>query len=104
MYPSLVAAKEAVAAVGQRVAEDGLRAGVGPLTFAFTATGNVSQGAQEIFKLLPHEMVSCDDLQVAAEEGSLFFLKTLSSRNVLLSRLVELHCGRTDLLHTICTL
>jgi alpha-aminoadipic semialdehyde synthase len=69
MYPSLDAAKDAVAAVGQQVATDGLVAGVGPLTFAFTATGNVSQGAQEIFQLLPHEMVSCDDLKLAVRSA-----------------------------------
>ncbi len=30
--------------------------------FVFTGTGRVSQGAQEIFKCLPHEFVAADDL------------------------------------------
>lgn len=69
MYKDLATAKEAVRTVGNVVADRGLADGVGPLTFVFTANGNVSQGAQEIFSLLPHEMVSPDDLKVVAEEG-----------------------------------
>ena len=69
MYKDLATAKEAVATVGKEVADKGLAGGVGPLTFAFTASGNVSKGAQEIFSLLPHEMVSPDDLKVVAKEG-----------------------------------
>ncbi|KAL9261363.1 Alpha-aminoadipic semialdehyde synthase-like protein [Drosera capensis] len=57
MYPSLAAAKAAVISVGEEIATLGLPSGICPLVFIFTGSGNVSQGAQEIFKLLPHSFV-----------------------------------------------
>ncbi|KAL2936411.1 Alpha-aminoadipic semialdehyde synthase [Bienertia sinuspersici] len=57
MYTSLAAAKSAVISVGEEISTLGLPSGICPLVFVFTGTGNVSQGAQEIFKLLPHTFV-----------------------------------------------
>ncbi|KAL7174871.1 hypothetical protein ACSBR2_028646 [Camellia fascicularis] len=57
MYPSLAAAKSAVISVGEETATFGLSSGICPLVFVFTGSGNVSLGAQEIFKLLPHTFV-----------------------------------------------
>ncbi|XP_022754742.1 alpha-aminoadipic semialdehyde synthase-like isoform X1 [Durio zibethinus] len=57
MYPSLAAAKAAVISVGEEIASQGLPSGICPLVFVFTGSGNVSHGAQEIFKLLPHTFV-----------------------------------------------
>lgn len=57
MYPSLAAAKAAVISVGEEIATLGLPSGICPLIFVFTGSGNVSLGAQEIFKLLPHTFV-----------------------------------------------
>ncbi|KAK6934630.1 Alanine dehydrogenase/pyridine nucleotide transhydrogenase, N-terminal [Dillenia turbinata] len=57
MYSSLVAAKAAVISVGEEIATLGLPAELCPLIFVFTGSGNVSLGAQEIFKLLPHTFV-----------------------------------------------
>ncbi|OMO86412.1 Saccharopine dehydrogenase / Homospermidine synthase [Corchorus olitorius] len=57
MYPSLAAAKAAVISVGEEIASQGLPSGICPLVFIFTGSGNVSLGAQEIFKLLPHTFV-----------------------------------------------
>ncbi|KAL6224334.1 hypothetical protein ACLB2K_003189 [Fragaria x ananassa] len=57
MYSSLAAAKAAVISVGEEIATLGLPAGICPLIFVFTGSGNVSSGAQEIFKLLPHTFV-----------------------------------------------
>ncbi|CAI9760968.1 unnamed protein product [Fraxinus pennsylvanica] len=54
MYTSLAAAKAAVISVGEEIATAGLPSGICPLVFVFTGSGNVSQGAQEIFKLLPY--------------------------------------------------
>jgi alpha-aminoadipic semialdehyde synthase len=54
MYPSLDAAKSAVRQVGAAVAGGGLQGLDSPLTFAFTGEGNVSQGAQEIFKCVTY--------------------------------------------------
>ncbi|KAL0558596.1 hypothetical protein IC582_003173 [Cucumis melo] len=57
MYPSLAAAKAAVISVGEEIATQGLPPEICPLVIVFTGSGNVSHGAQEIFKLLPHTFV-----------------------------------------------
>ncbi|CAN6253034.1 unnamed protein product [Urochloa humidicola] len=62
MYPSLAAAKAAVIAIGEEIATFGLPSGICPIVFVFTGVGNVSQGAQEIFKLLPHTFVDAEKL------------------------------------------
>ncbi|CAN8327160.1 unnamed protein product [Cochlearia groenlandica] len=62
MYTSLAAAKAAVISVGEEIASQGLPLGICPLVFVFTGTGNVSLGAQEIFKLLPHTFVEPNKL------------------------------------------
>eukprot|EP00249_Psilotum_nudum_P019538 c27304_g1_i1 orf=257-3433(+) len=58
MYMSLSAAKAAIIAVGDEIRSTGLPSAICPLTFVFTGSGNVSRGAQEIFRLLPHSFVS----------------------------------------------
>ncbi|KAL3698775.1 hypothetical protein R1sor_012851 [Riccia sorocarpa] len=62
MYSSLSAAKAAVMAAGDEIANNGLAPGICPLVFVFTGAGNVSRGAQEIFRLLPHTFVKPSDL------------------------------------------
>ncbi|XVF48812.1 hypothetical protein PTKIN_Ptkin03bG0218400 [Pterospermum kingtungense] len=69
MYPSLAAAKAAVISVGEEIASQGLPSGICPLVFVFTGSGNVSLGAQEIFKLLPHTFVEPSRLPELFEMG-----------------------------------
>jgi len=69
MYPSLVDAKHAVRSVGDRIQKSGLPKDFSPLVFAFTGNGNVSKGAQEVFRELPHEWVSPRDLKELAQGG-----------------------------------
>eukprot|EP00252_Welwitschia_mirabilis_P027958 TRINITY_DN9844_c0_g1_i1.p1 TRINITY_DN9844_c0_g1~~TRINITY_DN9844_c0_g1_i1.p1 ORF type:complete len:1040 (-),score=221.91 TRINITY_DN9844_c0_g1_i1:386-3505(-) len=57
MYSSLTAAKAAIIAIGEEIASSGLLSTLCPLVFVFIGTGNVSEGAQEIFRLLPHIFV-----------------------------------------------
>lgn len=57
-YPSLVAAKEDIAKVGWDIKRHGLDLPEGPLICGFTGYGRVSQGAQEIFDLLPFDDLS----------------------------------------------
>nr|XP_024367705.1 alpha-aminoadipic semialdehyde synthase-like isoform X2 [Physcomitrium patens]XP_024367706.1 alpha-aminoadipic semialdehyde synthase-like isoform X2 [Physcomitrium patens]XP_024367707.1 alpha-aminoadipic semialdehyde synthase-like isoform X2 [Physcomitrium patens]XP_024367708.1 alpha-aminoadipic semialdehyde synthase-like isoform X2 [Physcomitrium patens] len=57
MYTSLSVAKQAVLAIGEEIKTSGLPPEICPLIFVFTGAGNVSQGAQEILNLLPHEFV-----------------------------------------------
>jgi alanine dehydrogenase len=54
-YPSLVAAKEEIAKVGWDINRHGLDLPEVPLICGFAGYGRVSQGAQEIFDLLPFE-------------------------------------------------
>ncbi len=57
-YDSLREAKEAVSAVGRKIAEKGLPEELQPLTIGFTGYGNVSIGAQEIANLLPSKEIT----------------------------------------------
>ncbi|CAK0819461.1 unnamed protein product [Prorocentrum cordatum] len=62
MYPSLAEAKRAVELAGESIRTKGLPAALCPFTAVFTGSGKVTNGALDIFKLLPHEMVAPRDL------------------------------------------
>jgi len=57
-YPSLIAAKEEISKVGWDIKNKGLEPSEVPLFCGFAGYGRVSQGAQEIFDLLPFEQIS----------------------------------------------
>jgi len=57
-YPTVEAAKTEIASVGHEIDAQGLPPELAPLVVGFAGYGNVSQGAQEIFDLLPHKVVS----------------------------------------------
>ncbi|CDH56826.1 alpha-aminoadipic semialdehyde mitochondrial [Lichtheimia corymbifera JMRC:FSU:9682] len=61
-YRSVASAKLAVRKAGNLIEEEGTPSDFGPLVFGFTGSGNVAQGALEIFKELPHEFVPAEDL------------------------------------------
>jgi alanine dehydrogenase len=61
-YQSLVEAKEAVARLALKIGQNGLPAGLGPVVFGFFGYGHVSQGAQEVFDILPVETVRPADI------------------------------------------
>jgi len=61
VYYDLKDAQRAVKAMGERISKDGLPMGLEPLVFAFTGTGNVTNGALEIFQLLPHKMITIEE-------------------------------------------
>lgn len=63
--------RRAVRDSGYELTLDSLPKSVGPLTFVFCGSGNVSIGAQEIIKDLPHEYVTPDQLKHVAEQGDL---------------------------------
>jgi saccharopine dehydrogenase (NAD+, L-lysine-forming) len=56
-YKSLEAAKEEFRRLGKMIQQEGIPAPLVPLLGGFTGYGHVSQGAQEIFDLLPHENI-----------------------------------------------
>lgn len=61
-YDSLEAAKEAIKAVGKEIVEQGLPAEISPLVCGFTGSGRVSQGAREIYDLLPIVEITPEEL------------------------------------------
>lgn len=61
-YDSLEQAKAEVAAVGAEIDEHGFPEELCPLVVGFAGYGNVSRGAQEIFDLLPHKILSAEAL------------------------------------------
>lgn len=62
-------ARQGIRDAGYEISLDMLPKSIGPLTFVFTGSGNVSQGAQEIFQELPHEYVSPSMLAKVAQHG-----------------------------------
>lgn len=82
MYPSLDEAKRAVSMAGEAIRQNGLPLPLSPFTVVFTGTGNVTRGALEIFKLLPHEMVEPSKLpEICSRTGS----RQLDSHKLFLS-------------------
>jgi alpha-aminoadipic semialdehyde synthase len=77
-YGSSGMARQAVRDAGYEIAIGMLPKSIGPLTFVFTGSGNVSQGAQEVFQELPFEYVSPDMLHKVAEQGGKYFLNIFS--------------------------
>ncbi|CAG9856321.1 unnamed protein product [Phyllotreta striolata] len=70
-YRNSSMARQAVRDAGYEIALGLMPKSIGPLTFVFTGSGNVSQGSQEVFQELPHEYVTPEFLKKAAEHGSL---------------------------------
>lgn len=62
MYADLEEAKHAVEKAGRMIKSNGIPPELSPMTFVFTGNGNVSKGAQEIFKLMPHQFVHPSEL------------------------------------------
>lgn len=64
-------ARQTVRDAGYEIALGMMPRSIGPLTFVFTGSGNVSQGAQDVFQELPYEYVNPTDLPQVAEHGSM---------------------------------
>jgi alpha-aminoadipic semialdehyde synthase len=69
-YGSLAEAKKEIAAIGVAIDEHGFPVELCPLVIGFAGYGNVSRGAQEIFDLLPHKILSAEALLEMAENFS----------------------------------
>ncbi|XP_066996785.2 alpha-aminoadipic semialdehyde synthase, mitochondrial [Anabrus simplex] len=69
-YRSSSMARQAIRDAGYEIALGMMPQSIGPLTFVFTGSGNVSQGGQEVFQELPHEYVPPEMLQKVAEHGA----------------------------------
>ncbi|NTV81327.1 MAG: hypothetical protein HGA24_07890 [Candidatus Aminicenantes bacterium] len=69
-YQSLVGAKEAVGKLAWKIIREGLPPDLGTVVFGFFGYGHVSQGAQEIFDILPVESVRPADVRKLVENGA----------------------------------
>jgi len=69
-YESLEAAKQAVARLGEKILNEGLPGGMAPFITGFAGYGHVSQGAQEIYDILPVQEIDPTALTEFYESGS----------------------------------
>jgi saccharopine dehydrogenase (NAD+, L-lysine-forming) len=69
-YLNLVEAREAVQTVGREIRERGLDPRLVPFVCGFAGYGHVSQGAQEIFDLLPGEEIAPGELAAFRQSGN----------------------------------
>ncbi|ESO06790.1 hypothetical protein HELRODRAFT_110863 [Helobdella robusta] len=69
-YRNSYVAQAAIRDAGYEIALGMMPKSMGPLTFVFTGSGNVSLGAQEMFRNLPHEYVSIEHLPKVARHGN----------------------------------
>ncbi|KAH8555677.1 Saccharopine dehydrogenase-domain-containing protein [Umbelopsis sp. PMI_123] len=67
-YRTLQDAKSAISAIGSQIESEGTPKDFGPLTFTFTGAGNVAQGALEVFRTLPYDVVPVTDLPKIVED------------------------------------
>uniref|UniRef100_A0A4W4GWB6 Alpha-aminoadipic semialdehyde synthase, mitochondrial n=1 Tax=Electrophorus electricus TaxID=8005 RepID=A0A4W4GWB6_ELEEL len=70
-YRNVSQAIQAVRDCGYEISLGLMPKSIGPLTFVFTGTGNVSKGAQDIFNELPCEYVEPHELKEVSESGDL---------------------------------
>lgn len=82
-------ARQAVRDCGYEVALGLMPRSIGPLTFVFTGSGNVSQGAQEVCQDLPVEYVTPENLRKVAEHGSMFLNHLALSISILLLYIIS---------------
>ena len=62
-YPTMDYMINHLETVGSTLQRDGLPKAFGPMVITFTGDGNVSKGAQDIFRSLPHEYVKASQLK-----------------------------------------
>lgn len=67
-YSSLDEALRDVVRVGEQIRHQGLPSGLRPIVFAFTGSGNVTQGALEVFGRLPHLTIEPEKLTELPED------------------------------------
>lgn len=68
-YASLSEARNSVQQIGYKIAKDGISQELVPFICGFAGYGQVSQGAQEIFDLLPHESIPAYKLEAFIDKG-----------------------------------
>jgi alanine dehydrogenase len=72
-YDDLAHAKREIEAIGRQVAQQGIPEAMRPMVIGFAGYGRVSQGAQEVFEVLPHVDVQPDDLPHLEPRADAFY-------------------------------
>ncbi len=88
-YGSIEEAKDHIREIGREIEENGFPSELAPFVFGFAGYGNVSQGAQEIFDLLPYKIVSAEILDENYENFSadnFIFYKVILKEEDLVKR------------------
>lgn len=62
-YRNIDQVKDWMSSISKEIKSKEFNKDAGPIIFTFTGNGKVSQGAQEIFKMLPHEWIQAEDLK-----------------------------------------
>lgn len=62
-YFDLKEAKEEIGKAGEEIRQEGLPESLCPVVFGFAGYGHVSQGAQGVFDVLPHQSITVQDLE-----------------------------------------
>ncbi|MGH9458316.1 MAG: bifunctional lysine ketoglutarate reductase /saccharopine dehydrogenase family protein [Thermoanaerobaculia bacterium] len=83
-YSSLDEALRDVARAGDAIRHEGLPPGLRPIVFAFTGSGNVTQGALEVFERMPHVTIEPEELPEIEEDRD-------RPRNVVYKTVLERH-------------
>ncbi|GAB1600841.1 alpha-aminoadipic semialdehyde synthase, mitochondrial-like isoform X2 [Argonauta hians] len=68
-YRNSQMALQAIRDAGYEISLGRMPKSIGPLTFIFTGSGNVSQGAQEVFQELPFEYIEPEHLPKVVQQG-----------------------------------
>jgi len=76
-YHDLSEAKDAIKSVSEDIKQIGLPKELSPYVFGFTGYGNVSNGAQEIFDLLPFEEIAPEELSALDDKSGKKFYKVI---------------------------
>lgn len=88
-YDSLTEALDAVAAVGRRIAAEGLPAQMGPLAIGVTGYGHVAQGVHEVLAQLPLVEVAPADLTadlIAQADGTAVYVTVFTEQETVARR------------------
>ncbi|OAF69919.1 hypothetical protein A3Q56_02349 [Intoshia linei] len=68
-YSSTYSLQQAVREAGYEISLGNMPKALGPLIFVFTGSGNVSQGAMEVFENFPYEIIEPHDLKYISKHG-----------------------------------
>ena len=76
-YADVDEAKLLIAEIGEEIKEKGMPETKAPYVFGFMGYGNVSNGAQEIFDILPHKVITPDELKNLQDKSNNVFYKVV---------------------------